>query len=112
MTEPRNPASPRFGHALDDWRGTPTQLSELAGLTASFLTDDPAVSIELLRVCKTPHAAQLVLTLLQLLDHNMTGDRDVLVGRLRSEALLYAERDTEGWSNRVDGLPQHDWSEK
>ncbi|HCS59064.1 MAG TPA: hypothetical protein DIW80_19470 [Gordonia polyisoprenivorans] len=104
--------SPRHGHALDEWRATPTQLSELAGLTTAYLADDPAVSIELLRVSKTPHAAQLVLALLQLLDENHHGDREILTGRLRAAALLYAERAAQGWSNRTDGLPQHDWSDE
>ncbi len=110
LPEP-HPADPRHGHALDDWRGTPAQLSILAGLTALYLEGSTAVPIELLRVSKKPHTAQLVLSLLQLLDENHHSDRQILIGRLRAAALLYAERDATGTTNRIDGLPQRDWSD-
>ena len=103
---------PRAGHLLDDWRPTPRQLSTLAGFTVAYLYGDTASPIELLLACRKPHAAQLVLAMLQLLDHNLTGDRDVFCERLRAAALDYADRDARGASNRTDGLPQQDWSDQ
>lgn len=108
LPEP-DPRDPRAGDLLDEWRATPEQLSELAGLTVGYLESDPKVSIHLLRVGKNPAGAQLILALLQLLDETQTGHRDVLIARLQREALLYAVRDGQGWSNRTDGLPQIDW---
>ena len=111
LPEP-DPRNPRAGHALDDWRPTPAQVSTLAGLTVAYLNGYVGSPAELLRACRKPHAAQLVLAMLQLIDLNLTGDRDVFCERLRAAALDYADRDARGASNRTDGLPQQDWSDQ
>lgn len=107
------PTDHRHHPCLDEWRPTYGQLGELAGRAANYLQseigDRPA---DFLLGHRSPHAAQLVLGMLQLLDETQTGDRDILIARLQGLAIEYAERACNGATNRVDGEPQTDWRTK
>lgn len=103
------PTDNRHHPALDDWRSTYGQLQMLAGKTANYLRGDIGTrAADLIDGLRSPHAAQLVLGMLQIIDETQTGDRDILIARLQDAAGEYAKRDCTGASNRIDGEPQVD----